>query len=102
VQWQVVLQCCVAYCFLGPEKGGYYHQLFLRGNQHLAQGMERITRSKRIGFRERTTQEPRPHPSTVPFLPMARNTAGQLLHALVQQTRNQFEAIHPFAPAGDR
>ena len=34
--------CCVFVLFSGPEKGGYYHEMFLRGKLFLTKEIQKI------------------------------------------------------------
>jgi len=99
VQLKRVLQYFVLYWLPGPDKGGYWHRLFFRGDQELARGIERIN-NKRIEPRKSNSQESRPSFYTVPLLPSS--TTGQPRLAPVQPTCHQFDASVGFTSAGGR
>jgi len=81
--------------FPGPDKGGYYHKLFLLEDQPLARGIER----KAIGFRK--SNSPESHPNFYSQLLLPTITAGQTQPlARVQPTCNQFE-MAAFTTASD-
>jgi hypothetical protein len=54
--------------FLGIDKGGYYHELFLRGKQFLAQNIYRI-KIKGMGPRRPNPTANLPNLYSLPFLP---------------------------------
>lgn len=61
---------------IGHDKGGYYHELFLRGKPHLANKIPR-TKLKNDGARKSTSPETEPNFYSYPFLPdVASNTAA--------------------------
>jgi hypothetical protein len=53
---------------IGRDKGGYYHELFLRGKPQLAHKIPR-TKLKNEGARKSTSPETEPNFYTLPFLP---------------------------------
>ena len=68
------------YCFAlfaGPDKGGYYHEMFLRGKQFLA---ERIARIKLKGTRSRKPSTPKNEPNFYrwPSLPAIQPSSPQI------------------------
>lgn len=66
---------------IGHDKGGYYHELFLRGKPHLANKIPR-TKLKNDGARKSTSPETEPNFYSYPFLPdVASSTAGPMVSA---------------------
>jgi len=55
----LLFSTCVWYQSPGPDKGGYYHELFLRGKQFLAEGIQR-TKIKGMGPRKPAAGEIQP------------------------------------------
>jgi len=83
-----------AYWFLGPDKGGYYHEMFRREDQKLAQGMERTKNNKNVGHHhhKRSTQESRLSFHTHSTLPTT--AAFELLAPFVYRDNSQ-SRFHP-------
>lgn len=66
---------------IGRDKGGYYHELFLRGKPHLVNKIPR-TKLKNDGARKSTSPETEPNFYALPFLPdCAPNVARPVLSA---------------------
>lgn len=67
----------LSYAFLGPDKTGYYHELFLRGKRFLATNIKRKTvKRKQSGKCKLTAKEPNFY--LLPFLPLNDVQSGSI------------------------
>lgn len=72
----------------GRDKGGYYHELFLRGKPHLANKIPR-TKLKNDGARKSTSPETEPNFYGLPFLPDSVPNAAQRPVALSAESESK-------------
>jgi hypothetical protein len=85
--------CCCVLNLAGRDKGGYYHELFLRSKRFLSHRIQRI-KIKGAGARKPGSPETEPNFYSAPFLPStyfpSKNVQGYMANTMLASGPNMY------------